>query len=294
MQVTERSGIVTDRSRESASQRWFEKPVREVRGHVFQRFVIRTHLVRRGERLERTLAPYLLGALKPGDIVVLGEKIVAIAEGRAVRLSSVKPRRLARFLSNHVRPLGYGIGFRRPETMEMAIREVGSLRILLAAVGGAFDRFTRRSGDFYRIAGRRVAAIDGPGPSTIPPYNQYIVLAPKHPEVVIAALARRFGCGVAVVDVNDVGSEVLAVSKGLAPELIQELMRDNPMGQGAQGTPLAVLRPLDDVARVDHWPETLAPVAGGWPLPAAGLGDSTLRVLAGALADDHEGRAIDL
>lgn len=245
---------------------------------LYRRFVIRTHLVRPGERLEKTLMPLLQDRVESTDIVVLGEKIVAIAEGRAVLLNSVKPGALARFLARRVRPLGYGIGFRRAETMEMAIREVGRLRIVAAAAAGAFDRLTGRSGDFYRVAGRRVAAIDGPGPTTIPPYNQYIVLGPKHPETVIVALQRRLGCPVAVVDVNDVGSEVLAISPGSDPQLVRELMRDNPMGQGAQGTPLAVLRPLAAVPSHIDWPVAFAEVGDGWVVPLGGSGDSGLRL----------------
>ncbi|MCY0877838.1 MAG: coenzyme F420-0:L-glutamate ligase [Firmicutes bacterium] len=270
---------------ETPQGQWIEKPVREIGGILYQRFVVRTHLVRPGERLDRTLHPYLADRVQRQDIVVLGEKIVAIAEGRAVLLSAVRPRPLARFLSKRVRPLGYGLGLRRAETMEMAMREVGSLRILVAAVAGAVDRLVGRSGDFYRVAGRRVAAIDGPGPTTIPPYNQYIVLAPEHPETVISAMARRYGCQVAVVDVNDVGSEVLAASDGADRELIRELLRDNPMGQGAQGTPVAVVRPLSKRSPRAPWPSWVAPVAGGWALPMGGSGDTGIAFAGDAFGD---------
>ncbi|MDA8207233.1 MAG: coenzyme F420-0:L-glutamate ligase [Thermaerobacter sp.] len=274
--------------REPASH-WIEKPVREVGGQLYRRYVVRTHLIRPGERLEKSLAGYLTGQIGPDDIVALGEKIVAIAEGRAVLVRSVQPRRLARFLARHVRPLGYGLGLRRAETMEMAIREAGSLRIIAASLAGAFDRISGRSGDFYRVAGRRVAAIDGPGPTTIPPYDRYIVLAPAHSEAVIQALSRRFGCQVAVVDVNDVGSEVLAASSDLDVRLVQELMRDNPMGQGAQGTPVAVLRPGPAQIGPDNWPLRPASVPGGWANPLGGTGDGGLG-LSFVGSGDHEGR----
>lgn len=254
------------------------KPARQVGDRRFERFVVRTHLVRRGERLARTLAPYLEGRVEPGDIVVLGEKIVAIAEGRAVLLKTVKPRPLACFLSRHVRQLGYGLGLRRAETMEMAIREAGALRILLAAAVAALSRPLGRSGDFYRLAGRRVAAIDGPGPTTIPPFDRYIVLAPSRPGSVIGAIARRFGVGVAVVDVNDVGSEVLEASPGVDVGLVRELLRDNPMGQGAQRTPLSILRPARTQGDWSHWPETSGPSPApyGSFLPGTGTGPDDL------------------
>lgn len=257
---------------------WIEKPIREVGGLLFQRFVIKTHLIQPGERLERTLVPYFRSRVEADDIVVLGEKIVAIAQRRAVAVSSVHPRPMARFLARHVRPLGYGLGLRRPETMEVAMREVGEWRIVLAALGGLYDHLRGQSGHFYRIAGRRVAAIDGPGPTTIPPYNRFIVLSPKDPQGLVAALARRLHCHVAVVDVNDVGSEVLVASPGVDHALVQELMRDNPMGQGAQGTPVAVLRPQGAPRAVPQWPQTIALLGSGWVMPMAGSGDSGLQV----------------
>jgi hypothetical protein len=252
---------------------WIRKPSLAVHGQRFQRWVVRTHLIRPGERLVSALAPYLEGRLETGDLLVVGEKIVAIAEGRAVLLRSVRPRWLARVLSRRVRPLGYGLGLRRPETMEMAMREVGPWRIVLAAAVAAVTRMAGRSGDFYRLAGRRVAAIDGPGPSTIAPYHRYIVLAPEHPREVARQLARRFRVGVAIVDVNDVGSEVLAESPGVDPRLVRALMQDNPMGQGAQRTPLAVLRPTAVRTPSASWPSAPYPLGGDWPVVAgAGVG----------------------
>ncbi|MBX5466401.1 MAG: coenzyme F420-0:L-glutamate ligase [Firmicutes bacterium] len=257
---------------------WVEKSARQAGGMIWQRFVIRTHLVEIGEPLEQTLMPYLQGRVRPRDVVVLGEKVVAIAEGRAVPLDSVPVSPLVRWLSRQVRPLGYGLGLRRPETMAMAVREVGWPRILLAAGAGLVDRVIGRSGDFYRIAGRRVAAIDGPGPSTIPPYNRYIVLAPIHAQALAVQLARRLRAGVAVVDVNDVGAEVLAHSPGVRVEWVRELLRDNPMGQGAEQTPLGVLRPVRrEPRRASRWAGGAEEPAafGGSFIPVVGSGDGS-------------------
>jgi hypothetical protein len=266
---------------------WTRKPARQVGARRFERYVVRTHLVRPGERLTSTLTPYLAGQVQPGDIVVVGEKIVAIAEGRAIPLRAVRPRRLARWLARHVRPLGYGLGLRRPETMEMALREAGVARILVAAAVAAVGRLLGRSGDFYRVAGRRVASIDGPGPTTIAPYNRYIVLAPKNSQDFADGLARRLGCGVAVVDVNDVGSEVLAASAGVDAALVRELLRDNPMGQGSQRTPVAVLRPAAAGAE-PRWPRVAAPEPHPVPAAIGGLGFGLAEPEAGR-SDAHAG-----
>jgi hypothetical protein len=37
---------------------------------------------------------------------------------------------------------------------------------------------------------------------------------------------------------------VLGVSNGVDPALVESLLRDNPLGQGAQQTPVALLRPV--------------------------------------------------
>jgi len=255
-----------------------ERPARRVRGQTFQRYVVQTHVIRPGEILERTVLAYVKNRVGPTDILVLGEKIVAIAEKRAVPLESIKPGLLARLLAPKVKPLGYGLGLRRVETMEVAIREVGSMRIVAAACAGAIDRLMNRSGSFYRVAGRRVAAIDGPGPTTIPPYDRYVVLGPKDPESLCQHLSRRLQCRVAVVDVNDVGSEMLAGSSGTDRALVEDLMRDNPMGQGSQGTPIAVLRPCSAPAAPPPWPSVGVWPQGGWMTPGAGVGDAGLHV----------------
>ena len=253
---------------------WIEKPVKEIGNKRYLRYVIRTHLIQPGENLTRTLLPYFQNKVTAEDIIVLGEKVVAISEGRAIPLSHVKAGWSARFLSRYVRQLGYGLGLRRPETMEMAIREVGLPRIVLAAGIGACDRIFGRSGDFYRIAGRRVASIDGPGPTTIPPYDQYIVLAPRSGKKLANQLSKVFGAGVAIVDVNDIGAEVLAGSNFVDKNLVVDLLRDNPMGQGAQRTPMAVLRPTAFRRSERSWPRTYGDGSlGGFAVTVPGEGN---------------------
>jgi hypothetical protein len=50
--------------------------------------------------------------------------------------------------------------------------------------------------------------------------------------------------GVAVIDANDIGVNVLGTSPAVAPEVVASLLRDNPLGQGTQQTPVALLRPV--------------------------------------------------
>ncbi len=77
-------------------------------------------------------------------------------------------------------PAGIGLGI--PETMEMALRECGVLRILFAALVSFLGKLIGRKGDFYRVAGYKASSIDGPTPNTLPPYNKYVVLGPADPD----------------------------------------------------------------------------------------------------------------
>src|SRR3546814_2607535 len=63
-----------------------------------------------------------------------------------------------------------------------------------------------RKGDFYRIAGDKARAIDGPTSGTIPPYNKAVVLGPERPREVARHLKALLG-GIAEVAVVDIRSE---------------------------------------------------------------------------------------
>ncbi len=217
---------------------------RSYRGGVWARCPVRTHVVMPCESLEQILDRYARPHLQAGDVLVISEKLVAICQGRAYPVESIQPRPLARWLSRYVTRTPAGIGIGSPETMELALREAGTARILLAAVVAACTRPLGIHGLFYRIAGRKVAAIDGPTPYTLPPYNQYACLAPEHPHAVCRSLAQRLGVPVAIVDANDLGVTVLGKSRGVDAALIVALFADNPLGQGAQQTPLCILRPV--------------------------------------------------
>jgi hypothetical protein len=216
--------------------------VREVRGRRFERLAIRSRLVVAGDDLVELAGGLTEGRRRPGDILVLSEKAVAISQDRAPRVSEIRVGLLASVLWRFVRKVPYGIGLRSPQTMQCAIEECGAVRIIAAAAAGALGKLVGRRGDFYRVAGMKAATIDAAGTSAIPELNDRVVLGPADPEGVAARLAAAFGCGVAVVDVNDIGGVVLGASDGVDRPLVVEIMRDNPLGQGAEMTPFALLR----------------------------------------------------
>ncbi|WP_295840831.1 coenzyme F420-0:L-glutamate ligase [uncultured Microbacterium sp.] len=218
---------------------------RTVEGTSYARIPIRTRVVMPGDDLDAFILEYAKDAVQPGDLLFVTEKIVAITQGRSFTLDSIKPRKLALFLSKYVTRTPYGIGLGMPETMEMALRECGTPRILVAAAVSAVTKALGRKGDFYRIAGDKARAIDGPTKGTIPPYNQAVVLGPERPREVAARLKSLLGVDldVAVVDINDLGGNILGSTMDKAGEKrLVAILKDNPLGQGHESTPLGIVR----------------------------------------------------
>ncbi|WP_221584462.1 coenzyme F420-0:L-glutamate ligase [Microbacterium sp. G2-8] len=212
-------------------------------GASYLRIPLRTHVVMPGDQLEEIVQKYAVDSVQQGDTLFITEKIVAIMQGRSYMMSEIEPRPLARFLSKYVTKSAYGIGLGIPETMEFALREVGPLRILFAAGVSAVTKLFGRRGDFYRIAGDKARAIDGPTPNTIPPYNDAVVLGPERPREVAAEMKKLVGCDVAVVDINDIGGNILGSTLDKTAErTLVKILSDNPLGQGHQSTPMGIIR----------------------------------------------------
>ncbi|SFS05158.1 F420-0:Gamma-glutamyl ligase [Microbacterium sp. cf046] len=217
----------------------------EVEGTTYSRIPIRTRVVLPGDDLDAFIREYATDVVAPGDIFFVTEKIVAITQGRSYLVEEIHPRRLALFLSKYVTRTPYGIGLGMPETMEMALRECGTLRILFAAGVSAVTKAFGRKGDFYRVAGDKARAIDGPTSGTIPPYNKAVVLGPERPREVAQHLKTLLGgsAEVAVVDINDLGGNILGSTLDKASEKrLVAILKDNPLGQGHESTPLGVVR----------------------------------------------------
>ena len=235
-------GVVTDVGAEIA---WVQGGRVEVAGKSVDRLLARVPLVRSSQDLSAVVARHLRPGVRAGDVAFISEKVVAISQGRAISIWKIAPRPLARLIAGFVHTTAHGMGIGQPVVMEMAMREAGAPRIVLAALVGGLTRAFGRSGDFYRIAGRKVAAIDGPNRYTVPPFGHYVVLAPERPDGVARDLSRLLGIGVAIVDCNDLGSEVLGASEGVDREFIRAALRDNPMGQRDQRTPMGLLRGME-------------------------------------------------
>lgn len=224
---------------------------------MYARAPVRTKLVQSGDELEEVIHAALSSShgqvkLRPGDILAISEKIVAISQGRSFPVREIRPSLLATLLSRAVKRTPSGIGLGIPATMHLAIQEVGARRVLLAALVSALTRPFGVRGAFYRVAGPQVAAIDGPTAGTIPPYNTHAKQAPLEPTRVANDLAQSLralaggAVEVAIIDANDIGVQVLGKSEQLDPELLVSLLRDNPLDQGSQQTPIALIRKVSE------------------------------------------------
>ncbi|MGB4312341.1 MAG: coenzyme F420-0:L-glutamate ligase [Natronincolaceae bacterium] len=211
----------------------------------FIRIPIKTHLITREDNIVDVVLKYLKDKISEGDIIFVTEKIVAITQGRAIPLEEIKPRPLAAFLARYVTKTTAGIGLGMPETMEMALRECGIFRILFAAIIAAVTKIIfRRKGDFYRIAGPKARAIDGPTSGTIPPYNAHVVLGPTEPNKVAKEISDALdGVRVVISDINDLGGNILGGShEDINFHEIVQILKDNPLGQGREQTPIGIIR----------------------------------------------------
>ena len=218
----------------------------EANGERFLCYAIKTHLVTEIDRLEDLVRDYAAPVLRQGDVLFLSEKMVACTQGRAIPMETIHPGFFARLLSRFVTRSAYGIGLSMPETMQCAICECGLVRILLAAFCGAVGKLFGRRGWFYHVAGAKAAGIDGPCSCTMPPYDKYVVLTPSEPDHTARKAAKIMeGISVLIVDLNDLGGRILGASR---PDMDQrrllELLRQNPLGQGRQRTPMGILRPM--------------------------------------------------
>ena len=151
----------------------------EVEGKRYLRLCIKTHVITDADNITDVVMKYAAPEMQEGDTLFITEKAVACTQKRAIPMKEIKPRPLAKFLCKFVLKTPYGIGLGIPETMEMAIRECGTFRILVAAAVSAVGKLFGIRGWFYKVAGEKARSIDGPCDCTLPPYNEYVVLVPQ-------------------------------------------------------------------------------------------------------------------
>ena len=217
--------------------------LRTVDGVTYQRIPVKTHLITKADKMEDVVLQYAKDKMQAGDILFISEKAVACTQNRAIPMEDIKPRKLAVTLSRYVTKTPAGIGLGIPETMEMALQECGTLRILFAAFCSVIGKLLGKRGWFYIVAGPKARGIDGPTEGTIPPYDHYVVLTPAEPMGTAKRLAQALGHPVAIVDINDLGANILGFSeKQPTLDQLAGILGDNPLGQSSESTPMGIIR----------------------------------------------------
>lgn len=212
--------------------------------NTYVRYPIKTHLITINDLLDDVIQKYVASMIRKGDILIVSERIVAVTQGRSFLINEINPSWWARFLPRFVSKHPGGIGLKSPHTMELAIKEVGLLKILLAAAVAFATKPFGIKGLFYQVVGANINAIDGPCDYTLPPGNKSAKLGPKNPMKVAKHISRLIKTSVAIIDANDYGVRVMGYSLGIDKRLIETIFSDNPLGQADEQTPLAVVRRL--------------------------------------------------
>ncbi len=219
-----------------------KKTTIDVDGITYLRIPVKTHVIQPTDSPAEVVFQYVKDIQQPGDIIFISEKAVSVTQGRSIPTSQIKVGFLAGFLWKHVTKSPHGVGLRNPYSMQCAINECGSCRILLASIVGAIGKLLGRRGDFYRVAGPQASGIDAPNTSPVPGFESNVSLGPKDPDKVALAIKNKTGLETAIVDINDLGGVVLGATPGIDWALIPRILKDNPLGQGNELTPFGIIR----------------------------------------------------
>ncbi|MBE3585552.1 coenzyme F420-0:L-glutamate ligase [Desulfofundulus thermocisternus] len=200
---------------------------------------IRTHVITEQDDIVELARRYTEGVVEPGDIIAIAESVVAITQKRAILPEEVHPGLLARFLCRF--PGKHG-SLATPPAMELAIREAGTIRILLGCAAAVLGRLIGRRGFFYLVAGRELAFIDDIA-GTMWPYERHIILGPYKPEKIASAIKKATGADVVIADVNDIKCvDILAATSSASARIAREALINNPFGNDDQQTPIVVIK----------------------------------------------------
>jgi hypothetical protein len=228
-----------------------------VGNRTFRRVPVKTHKVMFGENLAEVIQTYAAASLTPSSILCLSEKFVTICQNNVRHADAVHETWLAKLIVKFVTKHPNDIGYSHPKKMQVAIDLAGYPRIIAAVILGGVSRLVlKRRGDFYRIAGHRIAEIDGFNPDAMPPFDQYAMLPPLRPNETCDKIAMQFGCGCYIIDGNNINVEVIGMSAnldgmGVDRELARAVMLDNPMGQNDELTPIFIISEVSERASLE-------------------------------------------
>ena len=215
-----------------------------VEGRTFERVPIRTPVLMPGDDMAAVIREHAGPHARPGDTIVLSESAVSIMQGRARDWRTIKPGRLARWMSARVIKTPWGTGLRSPYAMQYAIELTGVPRMLLAGVAHLIGRLLRKKGWFYLVAGLNARMMDAEHTMGIAEFYEMCIPAPHDPPGTARTLKAATGYDIAICDINDI-NPAWCVASTLPNDRVRLLERsfdDNPLGQSDEQTPIGIWR----------------------------------------------------
>lgn len=217
----------------------------EAGGDIYLRHAIKIKFVTTKDNYIDILKEYVSGIYEEGDIISISEKIISICQNKVIKREEIKIGKLAKFLSKFACQKnrgGYGVGM--AINMQYAIDKVGALRVIFASIIGGITKLFGIKGVFYKIVGQDVSGLDGFYDGAWQEYRDLGIEIPENSTLVCNEIKNKLGISTMIVDSNDFGQVILGKSKDikLSDNILRQIIRDNPAGQGQQRTPIILIR----------------------------------------------------
>lgn len=217
----------------------------EVGDDTYLRHAIRTKFVKPNDNYIEIMKEYVQDFYQDGDIVSISEKIISICQNRIIRREDIKIGFWAKLLSNFAcrkNRGGYGVGM--PINMQYAINKVGLLKVIVASIASGITKLFGIKGVFYKIVGREVSGLDGFYDGAWDEYRDIGIEIPEDSNAVCDEIKDKLGISCMIVDSNDFGQVILGKSSDIKMDdnILKQMIKDNPAGQGKQRTPIILIR----------------------------------------------------
>lgn len=216
--------------------------------NTYLRHAIKTKFIQTNDNYIDVMKKYVFNIYENGDIVSISEKIISICQNRIIRREDIKITFWAKFLSKFACQQnrgGYGVGM--PINMQYAINKVGLPRVIFASIASGITKIFGIKGVFYKIVGREVSGLDGFYDGAWKEYKDIGIEIPKNSNAVCNEIKDKLGITCMIVDSNDFGQVILGKSNDLKIDnnILKQMIKDNPAGQGKQTTPIILIRKKD-------------------------------------------------
>lgn len=217
----------------------------EVGDNIYLRHAIKTRFINTNDNYVDVMKEYVSNIYQDGDIVSISEKIISLCQNRIVKREDIKISFWAKLLSKFACQKnrgGYGVGM--PINMQYAINKVGLYKVIVASIASAITKLFGIKGVFYKIVGREVSGLDGFYDGAWEEYRDIGIEIPKDSTSVCNEIKQQLGISCMIVDSNDFGQVILGKSDDIKikDEILKQMIRDNPAGQGKQKTPIILIR----------------------------------------------------